>query len=206
MKKKLFVLFALLACITTANAQIYVGGSFGFTSTTIDSGGSDESGSSFKIIPDVGYQIDDKLSVGVQVGYSHGMASFGSISVTDIKSLISTMAGAYIDINNEDMKLNGFTISPYVRYVALDFGKANLFVEGYIGYNSITTDSTPKVGSSGSGGNKATLNAVKIHEALVNRVVEIGRCFLADDAHHSTCQFPIKFVVRREHGNLLSRE
>ena len=162
MKKKLFVLFALLACITTANAQIYVGGSFGFTSTTIDSGGSDESGSSFKIIPDVGYQIDDKLSVGVQVGYSHGMASFGSISVTDIKSLISTMAGAYIDINNEDMKLNGFTISPYVRYIALDFGKANLFVEGYIGYNSITTDSTPKVGSSGSGGNKATLNAFEL--------------------------------------------
>ena len=158
MKKKLFVLFALLACITTANAQFYVGGSFGFTSTTIDAGGGDdESGSSFKIIPDFGYQIDDKLSVGVQVGYSHGVAAFGSISVSDFKSMLSNLAGAFVDYNNEDMKLNGFTISPYVRYNAIEFGKAYLFIEGYIGYNNISADELPF----GNGG-EVKLNAFEL--------------------------------------------
>ena len=69
MKKKLFVMVALLACMTTASAQWYVGGSFGFTSSKIDNGNTDQSGSSFKIIPDIGYKIDDRVSAGVQVGY-----------------------------------------------------------------------------------------------------------------------------------------
>ena len=164
MKKKLFVLVALLACITTANAQWYVGGSFGFTSTTIDDGNSDESGSSFKIVPDIGYQVDSKMSVGLQIGYSHGLATFGSLTVTDVKQAMSTVLGAYADINNEDMKLNGFTISPYIRYNVVEFGRANLFIEGYIGYNNITTDSTPNIGSDDDsyGGDKTKINAFEL--------------------------------------------
>ena len=164
MKKKLFVLVALLAFITTANAQWYVGGSVGFTSTTIDNGNSDESGSSFKIIPDIGYKFDNYLSFGLQVGYSSGVCSFGSLSVTDIKSAISTLTGAYADISNEDMKLKGFTISPYVRYTIVNFGRANLFFEGYIGYNYISADSSPSVSTDDEdyGGDEFKVNAFEL--------------------------------------------
>ena len=155
------MLFAMLACITTASAQFTVGGSFGFTSTTIDSGGSDQSGSSFKIVPDFGYRIDDKLTVGVQLGYSSGLAAFGSLTVTDIKSALSTMVGAYADISNDEMKLNSFTISPYLRYNAIQFGRAELFLEAYIGYNSIKTDSSPEINDE-YGGDELSFNAFEL--------------------------------------------
>lgn len=160
MKKKIFILFAFIACMTTTYAQWNVGGSFGFTSTTIDGGGDDESGSSFKIIPDIGYQIDSRLSVGVQVGYSHGIAAFGSLTVSDLKSVLSNAVGAYSDINNDDIKLNGFTISPYVRYVVWDLDRVNVFFEGYVGYNNITTDDTPS--NNGNTGDKTKVNAFEL--------------------------------------------
>ena len=50
------------------------------------------------------------------------------------------------------------------------------------------------------------VNRRKIHEALVNRVAEIGWCLLTDDAHYTSCQFSIQFIVRGEYGNLLPRE
>ena len=154
--KKLFAFLILFACVATANAQFYVGGSFGFTSTSIKDG---ESGSSFKIIPDLGYQVDEDLSVGIQLGYSHGLATFGSLTTTDVKSVLSTVAGAYTDINMDDMKLNGFTIAPYVRYNVIKTGGLTVFLEGYFGYNSISTDETPSMGDDEGPGDKATLNA-----------------------------------------------
>ena len=160
MKKQIIILFAFLACITTANAQWTVGGSFGFSSTKIDNGGSDQSGSSFKIVPDIAYKVDDVLTIGVQLGYSHGLATFGSLTATDIKSALSTMAGAYVDVNNDDMKLNGFSIAPYLRYSVLNFGKASLFLEGYMGFNSIKTDSTPS--TNGGSGDEASLTAFEL--------------------------------------------
>jgi len=160
--KKIMFLMAFLGVITTANAQFVAGGSLGFTSTKIESGGSDQSGSSFKIMPEIGYQLDDKLTIGVQVGYSSGFASFGSLTASDLKSAISTVAGAIIDIENDDMKLSGFTISPYIRYTLVELGQVNFFAEGYIGYNNITTDTTPSVGSSGYGGDKTTINAFEL--------------------------------------------
>lgn len=151
--KKIFAFLALFACVATANAQFYVGGSFGFTTTSVKDG---DSGSSYKIIPDFGYQVNDDISVGLQIGYSHGLASFGSITASDFKSALSTAIGAYSDINMDDMKLNGFTISPYVRMNVMKTGGLAVFLEGYFGYNNITMDDTPSVGG------KSTLNAFDI--------------------------------------------
>lgn len=156
--KKLFAFLALFACVATANAQFYVGGSFGFTTTSVKDG---DSGSSYKIIPDFGYQVNDDISVGIQIGYSHGLASFGSVTTTDIKSALSNAVGAYSDINMDDMKLNGFTISPYVRMNVVKTGGLAVFLEGYFGYNSISVDDTPSVGGRGGTG-KSTLNAFDI--------------------------------------------
>lgn len=159
--KKLFALVCLLACMTTANAQWYAGGSIAFTSSKIDYGTTDKSGSSFKILPDVGYQYSDDLSFGVQLGYSHGLASFGSLTVSDLKGIVSSFGSMVSDINDEDMKLNSITIAPYVRYNAFSFGKAKCFVEGYIGYDRITSDGTPNT-SGEITNNEMTITAFEI--------------------------------------------
>ncbi|MCR4853128.1 MAG: porin family protein [Prevotella sp.] len=164
MKKRLIILVALVACIATAQAQVYVGGSVGFTTSKIDNGGADKSGSSFKLIPDIGYKMDDNLSIGVMLGYSHGLCSFGSISVSDVKSALSSVASIYGDINDEDMKLNSFTVAPYLRYSALRFGNAAFFFEGYVGYSNIKSDSTPSLssGDSSYGGSETSFNAFEL--------------------------------------------
>ncbi len=141
MKKKFFAIVALFTCITLSmNAQVYVGGSLGFTSSSVKDG---DDGTSFKILPELGYQLDENLSIGLQVGYSHGYAAFGSLTVTDFKAAMNTMISTYADINEDNMKLNSFTFAPYVRYNVVNFGKANLFVEGSVGYSNIKTDSNP---------------------------------------------------------------
>ena len=50
------------------------------------------------------------------------------------------------------------------------------------------------------------LHAVKIDEALVYRIAEIGWYLLTDQAHDTASQFSIKFIVRGKHGNLMVRE
>lgn len=158
--KKLFALVAFLACMTTANAQYYVGGSFAFTTSKLDAGGADQSGSSFKILPDVGYQFSEDMSFGIQVGYSHGFASFGSLTASDIKGMISSFGGLVSDINDEDLKLNSFTIAPYIRYNVLKFDRIKCFVEGYIGYDSVTSDVTPS--TSGTKNSDTKISAFEI--------------------------------------------
>lgn len=157
--KKLFAILILFACVATAHAQYYVGGSFGFTSTSVKDG---ESGSSFKIIPNLGYQVNEDISVGLQIGYSHGLASFGSLSTSDVKSMLSNVIGYYSDINMDDMKLNGFTIAPYLRYNLIKTGGLSVFLEGYLGYNSISTDETPSLNEDEGPGDKATFNAFEL--------------------------------------------
>ena len=50
------------------------------------------------------------------------------------------------------------------------------------------------------------LYTIEIHETLVYRVTEIGRRLLADDAHYTTSQFSIEFIVRGENCDLLPRK
>ena len=157
MKKKIVALVALLACFTMgASAQVYVGGSLGFTSTTQSQGGVDQDGTSFKILPEIGYQLDQDISIGVSIGYSHGYAAFGSLTVTDIKAAMNTAASAYADITEDDYKLNSFTFAPYVRYTFAHLGKVDLFCEGSVGYTNIKSDGRPN-----NKGN-ATKNETKI--------------------------------------------
>lgn len=138
--KKLMALVAFMALTVSASAQVYVGGSVGFTSSKTEGGGADKDGSSFKLMPEIGYQLDQQMSVGVQIGYSSGYAAFGSLSVTDFKGLLNTAVSTYADLGSDDMKLKSFTFAPYIRYTALELGKANIFIEGSVGYTNITMD------------------------------------------------------------------
>lgn len=161
MKRKFFALVALMACFTLgANAQFYAGGSVGFTSSKLSNNGHDEDGSSFKLMPEFGYKLDKDISIGVQIGYSHGYAAFGSLSVTDFKAAATNIISTYADISEDDTKLNSFTFAPYVRYNVLNLGKANIFLEGAIGYISASTDGTPKV--NGKAGNETKMELIDI--------------------------------------------
>jgi hypothetical protein len=111
MKKTVFIMFVAFLGVAYANAQTYVGGSLGFSSTTNDpKSGSKTTVSAYSFDPEIGYNLDPKLDIGLEL-----------------------LLGAKKD---GDTKSSAFGASPYLRYSLLEFGqfsvlgKASLFVVG----------------------------------------------------------------------------
>lgn len=108
--KKFFLGLAISFVALAANAQVYVGGGLGFSSVTpshhedVDV----DDVTTFSIVPEIGYQLDDKLAVGIGLGYTH--------------------------VKNGDAKGDAFSIEPYARYTFAKLGTVDLFVEGGLGY------------------------------------------------------------------------
>lgn len=146
MRKKLFVLFSVLTLATGVNAQINVGGSLGYSSSKVSTGGVERDGSSYLILPEVSYQLMDNLSVGVQAGYAHGFASFGTMSTADFKSALTNVMSISANVSEDDIKLNSYTFAPFARYNVLEVGPAKVFIEGSIGYSNIKTEGNAKTG------------------------------------------------------------
>ncbi len=146
----------------TASAQVYVGGQIGFTSSSVNldmDGTNSVSGTSFKILPEVGYKINDKWAVGIQVGYSKGISAFGTFDVNDFNSLAKNVGSAALDIASSsdqfidevdrskapNIKLNAFRVAPYVRYTFLKAGNFDFFLEGGIAYTNIKAKNASKL-------------------------------------------------------------
>lgn len=132
-----------LCGMTQVNAQIYAGGSLGFTSTKLSGGGISESGSSFKILPEIGYQYSKDLAFGASFGYVKGYAALGSFDATDFKALINTVMSTAIDLSSSGsggLNLKSFRFAPYARYTLLETGKLQFFVDGVLGYSLIKAD------------------------------------------------------------------
>ena len=109
-----------------------IGGTVGFTYSKMADG---DGGVSVKIMPDVNYRLNKKLSLGLQLGYSHGYAAFGSLDVNDIVSMANAAISTAADIAGDNMmKLNSVRVAPYVRYDFYQIGKLGFFVEGSLGY------------------------------------------------------------------------
>ena len=136
--KRIVLTVLLLAGISAMQAQeskYYVGGTFGFTWSKMKTDGGSQAGASVKIMPEFGYNLDDKLTLGVALGYSHGYAAFGGIDFNDLKSIANSVVSTAADLANDGTaKLNSFRFAPYVRYNFWQTGKLKLFVEGSIGY------------------------------------------------------------------------
>lgn len=110
--KKIFAV-ALVAMMTmTVNAQVYVGGGVGFQSTSQDG----NSETFFKLVPEIGYNLDENWAVGIAVGY-------GEHKTTLKSGNLKTTA-----------KVKAFEIAPYARYTFAKFDKVNLFVDGTVDY------------------------------------------------------------------------
>ena len=121
--KKVIALSALFVLSTiNSKAQFYIGGSLGYTSTKVSNNGNEQSGSSFKIMPEIGYCLNEKVSLGVQAGYAHGYAAFGSLTATDIQSAINVIASGYADISEENIEALHSPYPPFLPYNSLLLG------------------------------------------------------------------------------------
>lgn len=110
--KKIFAV-ALVAMMTmTVNAQVYVGGGVGLQSSSYDG----NSETFFKLMPEIGYNLNEDWAVGIAVGY-------GEHKTTLKSGNLKTTA-----------KVKAFEIAPYARYTFAKFDKVNLFVDGTVDY------------------------------------------------------------------------
>ena len=110
--KKIMMTLAAVAVAATMNAQAYIGGSLGFSTTSQG----DDTKTSFTILPEIGYSLDDNWAVGIVFGYGQTKNS--------------------TEVNNVSVSTTNkvFTINPYARYTFAKFDKVNLFVDGGIDY------------------------------------------------------------------------
>ena len=98
---------AAVAVAATMNAQTYIGGGIGYSHNKI----ADVKADAFKIVPEIGYNLDDNLAVGLGIGYTYS--------------------------KEDDVKTNGFVIAPYLRYTFAKFDKVNLFCDLGIEYDYV---------------------------------------------------------------------
>lgn len=167
--KKTIIAAVLALTSMAASAQVYVGGQIGFTSSSVDldiEGSSSISGTSFKILPEVGYKINDQWAVGMQVGYSQGYTAFGTFDVNDGRALAKTAVGSVLDVMSSsdiyDVKLNAFRVAPYARYTFLKAGNFDFFVEGGFAYTNIKAKNLLKAVLRASEAPDPTVNAFEI--------------------------------------------
>ena len=110
--KKLFLTFAFAVCALAMNAQFYYGGEAGAWRDY------DANVTEFKIQPEVGYNLNEKWAVGLELGYQY-------------------------NYDNGD-KLNVFGLAPYARYTYAKFGNVNLFLDGGLSYYASDAAGDPK--------------------------------------------------------------
>ena len=118
MKKILMTIAAAFAAVSM-NAQIYVGGGVGFAS--YDNGA--ESKTSFKLLPEIGYVLDDDMAIGITFGYEQG-------NVTDA---IESGKGS------GDFPKT-LTVAPYLRYNVAKFGPVTVFGDAQLSFKNIDWD------------------------------------------------------------------
>lgn len=122
MKKLLFTLIAVIGLASMASAQLYVGGSIGFSSdggkTKLADGTEIKHAKTaeFGLMPRVGYFLNDNLSVG---------------AILNISYTKDTDAGA--DPYWESMTSLG--IAPFVRWNFYSIGKFGINLEGGFGFD-----------------------------------------------------------------------
>ena len=102
--KKIFAVAIVAMMAMTANAQWYVGGGVGYQHNKTEGVKSN----TFKIIPEVGYNINEAWAVGLGVGYGYNKTG--------------------------DVKTNTFEIAPYLRGTFLKFEKVNVFCDLGVNY------------------------------------------------------------------------
>ena len=113
--KKILMTLLVAAMAMTANAQFYVGGSVGVGSVKL---GHNDAETTYKFVPEIGYNLNSDWALGVAFGYQKGACSLGN--------------GNY----GQDVDTELLQINPYVRYTAVKSNVINVFVDGGVGIGS----------------------------------------------------------------------
>lgn len=119
MKKILMTLVAAFAAVSM-NAQVYIGGSFAFEAWSSQKLAGDKSETVFKIMPEIGYNLNEEWAIGTVIGYENN--KFNGISLDGV------------NVPSE----SAFAISPYARYTFSNLGKVKFFVDGGFSFISAT--------------------------------------------------------------------
>ena len=111
--KKIMLSLAMALVSVCASAQVYIGGTAGISSNKIGDG---DSKTAYTLMPEIGYQFNNKWEAGLEIGIKKG-------EVCKLSAVGESTT---------------FKVAPYVRYTAVETKLVNLFVEGTIGYGSVS--------------------------------------------------------------------
>ena len=146
--KKFFAIAALAVASLTANAQAWIGGNLGYTSTKTEIenryASLDNTASAFSFAPEVGYDLDENWAVALRLSYAH-------------------IDSYTVEINNDKFTgtANSFAINPYVRYKFFNEGNFTAFIDGGITYG---TEVEIREGSKNDAATKAIREQLKLAE------------------------------------------
>lgn len=107
MRKIILSLMVMFAAIS-ASAQVYVGGSLAWTHDDANDY------NSFKLAPEIGYNLNESWAVAVELAYIHGK----------------------FEANGTKVKSNSFAIAPYARYIFFKKNIVRLFLDGGLGFST----------------------------------------------------------------------
>ena len=122
--KKVFLAAVAALVSFTLSAQIYVGGSCSFASTSSEDKVADTHAktNSFVFAPNAGYWLSDKLAVGAYLNLTAGRPA-------------------------DKTSRFGIGITPYARYILLSFDKFNLLAEGGLSFYTQNDKNTATSGT-----------------------------------------------------------
>ncbi len=124
MKKSLLaLLFAVALAVPALAENMWIGGNFGYENTSPKNG---DSTSSYYIAPEFGYSLDEKMDIGIDLGYAY-------------EEGVTEMAGELIPIKGGD-KVTTIGISPFIRYKMFEIGDFAFLAKGSIFYESAKLD------------------------------------------------------------------
>ena len=111
--KKIILMAAFAVASVAASAQVYVGGGLGFSSDKAahPEGVEVKAKDTIKILPEVGYKLDDKMAVGIALGFNHSKQG--------------------------DVKSTGFSVAPYFRYTFVKWNNVGLFADAQFAYENL---------------------------------------------------------------------
>lgn len=155
--KRLFLLLMMVGCYLTVDAQVWVGGSLGFSVTKPEGG---DAISTIVIAPEIGYNFNEKWGMGVALEET------------------ALLTGSY--------NANAFYFTPFARYNFARAGIANFFIDGGLQVgcqnfdnNLVKTDSHTTFGLGVRPGVKIELNH---HLALEAKTGYLGIRTITDVA------------------------
>lgn len=117
MKKLLLIAVLSLGLVSAANAQeigkLWLGGTAGVGYTKHKISGHETTGFNFQVLPEIGYVMNEDVSMGIAVGYGQYKFDKSRNVATDVKT---------------------FQVKPFVRYTFVRLDRVSFFTEGTVGY------------------------------------------------------------------------